>query len=315
MEATRLPVPLVGVHSINHFALEVPDLQVAKHFFDGFGLDVTETGTSLELRTAGNAHVWTRVLPGSRKRLAYLSFNCFADDLDALTTQINAAGGKAAYPHGSCANADGFWFEDPDGNLLQVRAGEKTSPSSKPLWRAPNWPNAWNGAVAQQRDRSVVRPTRLSHVVLFTPNVERAVVFYRQALGLKFSDGSKGIVAFMHGRHGSDHHLVAFVQSSSKGWHHSAWDVPTMDDVGRGKMQMKRAGYADGWGVGRHVLGSNHFQYVRDPWGSFLEYSANMDFVPPGVEWRSADHPPEDSLYLWGPDVPTFFIRNNEAEE
>ena len=33
-------------------------------------------------------------------------------------------------------------------------------------------------------------------------------------------------------------------------------------------------------GVGRHVLGSNYFYYVQDPWGSFAEYSYDIDFVP-----------------------------------
>jgi hypothetical protein len=36
--------------------------------------------------------------------------------------------------------------------------------------------------------------------------------------------------------------------------------------------------------------------------------------LPSRVEWPCADHPPEDSLYLWGPDVPTYFVENTEAE-
>ena len=159
-----------------------------------------------------------------------------------------------------------------------------------------------------------VRPQRLAHVVLFTPDIKRAIEFYERSVGLGLSDGSEGVVAFMHARHGSDHHLVALVQSTAKGWHHSAWDVPTVDDVGLGKMQMQRAGYTEGWGVGRHVLGSNYFHYVRDPWGSFWEYSADMDFVPPGVHWPAGNHPPEDSMYLWGPDIPSYFIENTERD-
>ena len=31
-----------GVHSIDHFALEIPDLAKGKHFFDNFGLRVEE---------------------------------------------------------------------------------------------------------------------------------------------------------------------------------------------------------------------------------------------------------------------------------
>ena len=67
-------------------------------------------------------------------------------------------------------------------------------------------------------------------------------------------------------------------------------------------MQMAAAGYRS-WGVGRHVLGSNYFYYVQDPWGSFSEYSATMDYIPASVDWVAADHAPEDGMYLWGPDL------------
>ena len=88
--------------------------------------------------------------------------------------------------------------------------------------------------------------------------------------------------------------------------------MPSIDALGLGSQQMAQAGYAQGWGVGRHVLGSNYFRYVRDPWGSFAEYSFDIDFVEPGAQWPSADHPGEDSLYVWGPDVPADFIVNHE---
>ena len=40
--------------------------------------------------------------------------------------------------------------------------------------------------------------------------------------------------------------------------------------------------------MGRHVLGSNYFYYVRDPWGSYAEYSHDIDFVPAGSIWPAA---------------------------
>lgn len=149
--------------------------------------------------------------------------------------------------------------------------------------------------------------------MLFTPDVDRAVRFYRQAAGVRLSDWSRDIVAFTHGRHGSDHHLLAFVKSGARGWHHSSWDVASVDEVGLGADQMRRAGYVEGWRTARHVLGSNYFHYVRDPWGSFAEYSADIDFIPAGAEWGAEESEPEDSLYLWGPDVPPYFVLNTEA--
>jgi hypothetical protein len=113
----------------------------------------------------------------------------------------------------------------------------------------------------------------------------------------------------------SDDRRITFVQSEPKGWHHSAWDVADVDTVGIGNMQMQRADYTKGWGVGRHVLGSNYFQYVCDVWGSYWEYSADIDCVSPGSEWRRGSHAPEHSVYLWGPDVPDYFSKNTSSRE
>ena len=55
-----------------------------------------------------------------------------------------------------------------------------------------------------------------------------------------------------------------------------------------------------------------YFRYVRDTWGSYAEYSFDIDFVEPGAEWPAADHPGEDSLYVWGSAVPEDFIVNDE---
>jgi hypothetical protein len=122
-------------------------------------------------------------------------------------------------------------------------------------------------------------------------------------------------VAFMHGIHGSDHHLLALVKSTAPGFHHCSWDVSSLNDIGLGAMRMADKGYTKGWGLGRHVLGSNYFHYVRDPWGSFSEYSCDIDYIPKEDRWAAADHKPEDSFYLWGPEVPREFTINYEGGE
>ena len=153
----------------------------------------------------------------------------------------------------------------------------------------------------------------LSHILMFTANTLEAVAYYEKVLGLKLSDRSAHFIAFMHTPYGSDHHLIALALSDGPGLHHSSWCVPSIDSVGLGAVQMARAGYERGWGVGRHVLGSNYFQYVRDPWGSYAEYSYDIDFIEPGAEWPARDHPGEDSIYVWGPNLPDDFVVNSES--
>ena len=293
-----------GVHSIDHYALFVPSLQQGRHFFEHFGLDVHEHEGRLDIHAA-DGHRWACLLPGLSKSLAWISFNCFEADLASLREQA-ARCGATFEPGDGC----GFWFRDPDGNLLQVKVGAKTMPDNRAISASPT--RGLRG-VGSRDTVCQVRPQRLSHVLFFSPDVSRAVAFYEQALGLKLSDRSQDIIAFTHAPHGCDHHLVAFAKSSAKGFHHAAWEVSSIDEVGNGAQQMAAVGYVEGWGTGRHCLGSNFFHYVRDPWGSFSEFSTEMDFIEAGSEWPAGDFPAESSLYLWGPAVPDYFILNTEA--
>jgi len=45
-----------------------------------------------------------------------------------------------------------------------------------------------------------------------------------------------------------------------------------VDEIAMGAQRMRESGWEPGWGLGRHVIGSNYFYYIRDPWGSFAEY-------------------------------------------
>ena len=168
------------------------------------------------------------------------------------------------------------------------------------------------GAPARSK-ASLTHPRRLAHLALYTLDVGRAVEFYSKVLGLRLSDSSEGNVAFMHGVHGSDHHMIALARSNGPGLHHCSWDMGSVDEIGIGAAHMADKGYIRGWGLGRHVLGSNFFHYVQDPWGSFAEYSADIDYVAARQDWPGAYHQAEDSLSLWGPEPPDYFIVNQEA--
>ena len=307
MHNTKRPC---AVHSIDHFMLAVPDLEQARHFFDAFGLATEMSADQLLLRAADSAHVWASLVAGTHKHLVSLTFNCYAEDYEALVARIGTMA-AAALPPSEARYRDGCWFKDFDGNLLQVRIGQKTTIDEK--LTPPALLRSADRGVAGRHSVAQVKPDRLSHVLLFATDVARQVAFYRNVLGLRLSDQSADIIAFLHAPHGCDHHLIAFAKSTARGWHHSSWDVPGMEDVGLGWMQMQQAGYVNVWGPGRHVLGSNYFCYVEDPWGSFCEFSADMDYVKSGHTWPSGDYPPEDSLYLWGPPPPANFVVNHEA--
>lgn len=302
---------LLAIHSVGEFALEVPDLQAAEHFYGAFGLDVAGEGDQLVLRTPGDRYAWGRLVEGKRKRFHHLSFHCYDEDLPRFRQHLDGLGVKRVdAPKGFESN--GLWFRDPFGLLLQIRVGQKTSPDAKS--QAPVVVHGKERGAPFRSDAPATVPQRLSHLACFSPNVGNSIDFYTRVLGLRLSDRSGELVAFLHGAHGSDHHLVAFALSGGPGLHHVSWDVPTIDAIGLGAMQLADKGYRQGWGVGRHVIGSNWFYYARDPWGSYSEYSCGIDYVPADKDWPACDRPPEDGFYLWGPDVPEDFGANKELD-
>lgn len=310
VEIVKRPGEL-GIHSMDTFNMVVPDLKVAEDFYKTFGLNVREEGNGLALYTFGSDQRWASIGEGARKRLNFLSFAVFEEDFEPMKRRIEAEGIRLLdAPRGFDTN--GIWFHDHNGVLIEVKVAGKSSPNAKMPFDMASSPPGVAGA-PQRSKAAMVRPLRLAHVLIFTADVPKAIAFYSRVLGLRLSDRSGDGICFMHGIHGSDHHLVAFAKSAAPGLHHCSWDVGSVNEIGKGAMQMAEKGYQKGWGLGRHVLGSNYFHYVRDPWDSYSEYSADIDYIPATCDWDAGDYPPEDSIYLWGPELPKDFIVNHEA--
>jgi catechol 2,3-dioxygenase-like lactoylglutathione lyase family enzyme len=284
---------------------------VAATFLTAFGLRVERHASELLLRAGQSEHIWARIIKGdSKKRLVYVSFGCYVADFEALRAQVHAAGGIEAAPHPG-APADGFWFADVDGNLMQVRVAAKTMPDTKAPLFDENVPSGTRGALPRS-EAPLFAPARLSHLALFSPNISRALDFHQRALGVLLSDRSRDLIAFTYGRHGSDHHLLAFLASPARGLHHSSWDMLGIGAIGSGAERLRCAGYSHQWGLGRHVLGSNYFTYTRDPWGQWWEHICHIDYIPKGMKWDGGDYDEEDGFYLWGPKTPNDFGINTE---
>jgi len=310
------PVPRrpgeVGIHSVDAFNFSVPDLTAADKFYREFGLDVRDEGGTLGLYTFGHPHRWGSVSEsGGHKKMQYLSFGAFEEDMPKFRERLDTMRVERLPPPKGF-ESNGIWLRDPAGMLVEIRVAEKSSAFEKstvdPIGGAPSRQNAPNRSKVHQ-----VRPRRLSHVLLYSPDVPKSVAFYRDVIGLRLSDYSADLIAFMHGIHGSDHHILAFAKSEGPGLHHLSWDVPSINDIGLGATHMLETGFSRGWGLGRHVLGSNYFHYVRDPWGSYSEYSCDIDFVPHDFDWKAQDNVPEDSFYVWGPNPPEDFTFNFEV--
>ena len=50
-------------------------------------------------------------------------------------------------------------------------------------------------------------------------------------------------------------------------YNHSAYEVVDVDALGMGQRVLREQGYKHAWGIGRHILGSQLFDYWNDPCG------------------------------------------------
>jgi catechol 2,3-dioxygenase-like lactoylglutathione lyase family enzyme len=298
-------IEVLAVHSLDHFMMDVPDLEEAKQYFELFGLDVRAAGSTLELYCFGGEQRWAILRKGAPKKLTGLCFACFSDDLARFESHLGKLG--VAFER----KGESLQFEDPVGLPVEVRVGPQTSNVQVAPFEELGG-NTGSRAAALRSECAKTQPSRLAHLAIFTGDLDASIDFYRETLGLRLTDRSLDIVAFCHSPHGSDHHILALLGDTGPGLHHSSWEVPSVNAVGVGGSAMAMGGFGYSWGLGRHVLGSNYFNYIRDPWGSWTEYSAGIDYVPFDVEWDGGDYGPEDSFYLWGPDVPEGFTDNIE---
>jgi catechol 2,3-dioxygenase len=303
----------MAVTAFLHYALEVPDQAVGQRYYRDFGLtDATGKGDVVRLRAAKQQRENVLLFAGRQKRLHHL---CFAAPGEAFA-RVRQSLSRAAVtevdpPRG--APEEGVWVKDPDGNPVNIQdEAPDPEPGDPPLLlNSPG--HAPRQAVRGCPERGQgAAPRRLGHVLLFSPDLARQIDFYTRVLGMKLSDRSRDIIAFM--RCSTDHHNLAVIASKGPGFHHGSFQVGSVDEIALGALRMTDRGWQPGWGLGRHVIGSNFFYYIRDPWGSFAEYYFDLDYIPEDCAWVPRDFPPEDSLYLWGPPVPSDFGENKELE-
>ena len=78
----------LGVHSLDQFNFYVPDVADAEKFYRSFGLEPREEQGRLNVYTRGNPHRWGSIVEGPRKKLNFMSFGCFEDDLPRFRERL-----------------------------------------------------------------------------------------------------------------------------------------------------------------------------------------------------------------------------------
>ncbi|KAI9149639.1 Cupin-domain-containing oxidoreductase virC [Paramyrothecium foliicola] len=100
----------------------------------------------------------------------------------------------------------------------------------------------------------------------FAKEVDMAV-FYDIDLGEKYRD------------HHAFFHFAFFPGEKYPGPHHASFEVHDFDVQQQGHYHLLRQGYTQMWGLGRHKLGSQIFDYWYDPDGFTIEHYADGDVI------------------------------------
>jgi catechol 2,3-dioxygenase-like lactoylglutathione lyase family enzyme len=134
------------------------------------------------------------------------------------------------------------------------------------------------------------RPMGISHVVLNTPDLQRARAFYETVLGFKVSDWVEDIMCFL--RTGPAHHIIAFTRAPHTSLNHVAFEVLGIDEFMRATGALMSQGIAPIWGPGRHGVGNNTFSYFQDPSSRFVvEYTTAAQVIDDEHGWTPKVYP------------------------
>ncbi|KAK4999983.1 hypothetical protein LTR66_001071 [Elasticomyces elasticus] len=140
--------------------------------------------------------------------------------------------------------------------------------------------------------------------------------WYTKNLTLAPSDvvllDGRPITCFFHIDRGvefTDHHAFFFKRAKplgTPGVAHAAFEVHDFDIQQIGHNFLESKGYELCWGVGRHVLGSQVFDYWFDTSNFIVEHYADGDLVNCDTPVAHVKAGP-DALSVWGPPVPAVF--------
>ena len=295
------------ISGLHHYALEVPDLEVADGFLQDFGLETGEKDGTLVAQCPGRSQEQVRLLEAPAKRLHHVAFTLRPGTLDPVREALEQAGAPVIEPPAG-ATEDDLWIRDPDGTAVQLldEAQAPSRPAAEVLVNMGGSRQRIGVAQWQQATQDVM-PRRLGHTLLFTAQPEQMTAFYTEVLGLRVSDRIRGLVTFLNAGPG-DHHIFGFIASSHRGFHHASFEVPSIDAIALGADRMRARGRQAGWGLGRHTIGSNFFHYNPDPWGSWIEWFSDIDQIDDRWVAREWEVPP----HLWGAPPPDTFLANHE---
>jgi catechol 2,3-dioxygenase-like lactoylglutathione lyase family enzyme len=209
-------------------------------------------------------------------------------------------------------------LHDPNGIRIDVVHGiERLAPLPLPEPRRVNTTDRRARLGERQHvARGPAHVKRLGHFVLLVKDFRETEAFYRTHFGFRNSDEiflgerDKVLAAFMRLDRGDDyvdHHAFLAVGAGRVELNHVSFEVQDLDDLMTGHEHLEAKGHAHHWGVGRHVLGSQIYDYWRDPFGNVLEHWTDGDLLNASSATGAVAISGPGAESHWGPPSPSPF--------
>lgn len=300
---------------IAYIRLRAPDLGKMRVFLENFGLTVEESvnaeGTATLYSHGTGGDPYQHIVEEGPEGFVGLGFNMeSSNDLRQLSEMEGASGIEEITdaPRGG----QRVRFTDPQGYEVDGIFGWKKRDTGQIIERP-----AINTGEMRIRLREPVRleprssqVKRLGHCVLFVADFRDAEAWYKSRFGFVTSDEIYAgeevnvIGAFMRCDRGDipvDHHTLFLLQNpEQRGMQHAAFEVHDWDDLMLGHDHLEKGDYQHDWGIGKHILGSQVFDYWQDPYGNVHEHFTDGDLFD--VHIPPAKNPVESLLATqWGP--------------
>lgn len=308
---------MAKIDDIAYVAYTCPDLDLAERFFADFGMvRAARDGDALYMRGAGPRPYIYVAHKGETAGFAAVAFSVAAPaELAAFGAQDGASAVTAIDGPGGGQRVT---LHDPDGNRIDIVHGIEAV-TELPMREPPtaNFARVKNRRGATYRVRKgPAQILRLGHVLFKVRDFQRSFDWYTRTLGMLPSDvlvagpERKNLVAFLRCDRGdafTDHHTLAFAEGPVAHLHHASFVIHDFDDQVLGHEWLQAQGWRNFWGIGRHVIGSQVFDYWKDPFGDTVEHYADGDLFDAK---KPAEYFPASPEYLsvWGPAMPADFL-------
>jgi hypothetical protein len=308
------PAALQKATQLAFLRFDKTDLDKAQRFWTDFGLiTVRRTSDELVMRGAGAAPA---VLVARRAKVSRFVGSAFVVPSDTDFGRLQRdSGAQPLTANAVPGGGRGVSLRDPDGHevwLITDWGVVDPLPLREPMHRHMN--TLGHSPRVNATVRTDIEPAtvgRLGHVVMQTTDFHTMANWYMHQLGViptdvqYLPDGSPFLTFFRLdlGDTPADHHTVVIAGGLEARYEHSAWEVVDLDALGQGQQVLRANGHQHMWGIGRHVLGSQLFDYWKDADQFEFEHYTDGDVFTADHETRYVPFSVA-SIWAWGHDVP-----------